>query len=67
MLTALLPLKDLLLAKSRLAGLLHPSERCALTQAMAEDVLGVLASHAAVHHASGSCSCLSWGRALLGP
>lgn len=50
MLTALLPLKDLLLAKSRLAGLLHPSERCALTQAMAEDVLGVLASHAAVQH-----------------
>jgi len=40
---ALLPLKDLAAAKSRLAGLLRPSERRALAQAMAEDVLGVLA------------------------
>jgi len=39
---ALLPLKDLAAAKSRLAGLLRPSERRALAQAMAEDVLGVL-------------------------
>ena len=48
MLSLLLPLKDLLQAKSRLAGLLRPSERRALTQAMAEDVLGVLAVHPAV-------------------
>ncbi len=43
MVCALLPLKDLAAAKSRLAGLLRPSERRALAQAMAEDVLGVLA------------------------
>lgn len=42
---ALLPLKDLVEAKSRLAGLLRPSERRALAQAMAEDVLGVLSGH----------------------
>lgn len=42
---ALLPLKDLVAAKTRLAGLLSPSERRALVQAMAEDVLGVLAAH----------------------
>ncbi len=40
---ALVPLKDLGVAKSRLAGLLRPSERRALAQAMAEDVLGALA------------------------
>lgn len=40
---ALLPLKNLATAKSRLAGLLRPSERRALAQAMAEDVLGALA------------------------
>lgn len=45
MFTALLPLKDLVQAKSRLAGLLRPSERRALAQAMAEDVLEVLARH----------------------
>lgn len=42
---ALVPLKDLVQAKSRLAGLLRPSERRALAQAMAEDVLNVLANH----------------------
>ena len=36
---ALLPLKDLVQAKTRLGGLLRPSERRALAQAMAEDVL----------------------------
>jgi 2-phospho-L-lactate guanylyltransferase len=39
---ALLPLKDLVEAKSRLAGLLRPAERRALAQAMAEDVLSSL-------------------------
>lgn len=43
---ALVPLKDLVEAKSRLAGLLSPSERRALAQAMVEDVLAVLAQHA---------------------
>jgi len=42
---ALVPLKDLVLAKTRLAGLLRPSERRALAQAMVEDVLEVLAAH----------------------
>jgi 2-phospho-L-lactate guanylyltransferase len=42
---ALVPLKDLLQAKSRLAGLLGPTERRALAQAMLEDVLAVLAAH----------------------
>ena len=42
---ALVPLKDLVQAKSRLAGLLRPSERRALTQAMVEDVLTVLSGH----------------------
>jgi 2-phospho-L-lactate guanylyltransferase len=42
---ALVPLKDLVRAKTRLAGLLSPSERRALTQAMAEDVLALLAAH----------------------
>ena len=45
---ALVPLKDLVQAKSRLAGLLRPSERRALAQAMAEDVLGVLSRHSAI-------------------
>jgi 2-phospho-L-lactate/phosphoenolpyruvate guanylyltransferase len=48
MATALLPLKDLVQAKTRLSGLLRPSERRALAQAMAEDVLGVLADHRGV-------------------
>jgi 2-phospho-L-lactate guanylyltransferase len=39
------PLKDLVQAKSRLAGVLRPSERRALAQAMVEDVLAVLARH----------------------
>jgi len=42
---ALVPLKDLVQAKSRLAGLLRPSERRALAQAMVEDVLWVLSHH----------------------
>lgn len=42
---ALVPLKDLVQAKSRLAGLMNPSERRALAQAMVEDVLAVLCSH----------------------
>lgn len=42
---ALVPLKDLVSAKTRLSGLLRPCERRALAQAMVEDVLTVLASH----------------------
>lgn len=42
---ALIPLKDLVQAKTRLAGLLRPSERRALAQAMLEDVLQVLSDH----------------------
>jgi 2-phospho-L-lactate guanylyltransferase len=45
---ALVPLKDLVQAKSRLAGLLRPSERRALAQAMVEDVLSVLSGHSAI-------------------
>lgn len=41
----MVPLKDLVQAKSRLAGLLRPSERRALAQAMVEDVLSVLSVH----------------------
>ena len=44
---ALLPLKDLVQAKSRLAGILAPHERRALAQAMVEDVLSALVSHTA--------------------
>ena len=47
---ALIPLKDLVQAKTRLAGLLRPSERRALAQAMAEDVLAVLAGHGDIAH-----------------
>lgn len=42
---ALVALKDLAQAKTRLAGLLRPSERRALALAMLEDVLTVLQSH----------------------
>lgn len=42
---ALIPLKDLVEAKSRLSGVLNPAERRALAQAMVEDVLSVLAGH----------------------
>lgn len=42
---ALVPLKDLVRAKTRLAGILDASERRALAQAMAEDVLSALARH----------------------
>lgn len=45
MAVALVPLKDLVAAKTRLAGILRPSERRALAQAMVEDVLAVLAAH----------------------
>jgi 2-phospho-L-lactate guanylyltransferase len=45
---ALVPLKDLVQAKTRLAGLLRPAERRALAQAMAEDVLTVLSSHSSI-------------------
>ncbi|MDX1733469.1 MAG: 2-phospho-L-lactate guanylyltransferase [Halioglobus sp.] len=45
MITAIIPLKDLVQAKSRLSGLLGPSERRALAQAMAEDVLAQLQLH----------------------
>ncbi|MCR9104017.1 MAG: 2-phospho-L-lactate guanylyltransferase [Gammaproteobacteria bacterium] len=45
MVTALVPLKDLVMAKSRLSGVMTPSERRALAQAMAQDVLAVLAAH----------------------
>jgi 2-phospho-L-lactate guanylyltransferase len=45
---ALVPLKDLVQAKTRLAGILRPSERRALAQAMAEDVLLVLSTHPAI-------------------
>jgi 2-phospho-L-lactate guanylyltransferase len=46
---ALVPLKDLVQAKSRLAGLLRPSERRALAQAMVEDVLAVLSCHPGIN------------------
>lgn len=42
---ALIPLKDLELAKTRLAGLLTPSERRQLARAMLDDVLAVLNAH----------------------
>ena len=42
---ALVPLKNLDTAKSRLSGLLSPTVRSGLAQAMAEDVLSVLAAH----------------------
>lgn len=45
MVQALVPLKDLVGAKTRLAGLLSCAERRALAQAMLEDVLAVLAAH----------------------
>lgn len=48
MVQALLPLKDLVAAKTRLAGLLRPTERRALAQAMVEDVLTVLQQHPAI-------------------
>jgi 2-phospho-L-lactate guanylyltransferase len=40
----LLPVKDLVRAKTRLSGVLAPHERRALAQAMVEDVLSVLAA-----------------------
>ena len=41
----ILPLKDLVEAKSRLSGLLRPAERRSLAQAMVEDVLSTLVGH----------------------
>ena len=41
---ALVPLKDLVLAKTRLSGVLTSVERRALAQAMVEDVLDVLSN-----------------------
>lgn len=45
---ALIPLKDLVRAKTRLSGLLSSSERRALAQAMVEDVLACVSAHPAV-------------------
>ncbi len=42
---ALVPLKTLSAAKSRLASVLTPSERSLLVEAMARDVLGILVGH----------------------
>jgi len=42
---ALVPLKDLVDAKTRLSGLLRPAQRRALAQAMVEDVLTILVAH----------------------
>jgi 2-phospho-L-lactate guanylyltransferase len=42
---AIVPLKDLVAAKTRLSGFLRPGERRALAQAMVEDVLNVLTQH----------------------
>ena len=42
---ALIPLKDLVAAKTRLSGLLTSSERRSLAQAMVEDVLACLQAH----------------------
>ena len=42
MVWALLPVKDLVQAKTRLGGILAPHERRALAQAMVEDVLSIL-------------------------
>ena len=47
---ALVPLKDLVLAKTRLSGVLTSVERRALAQAMVEDVLAVLSSHQHITH-----------------
>ncbi|MEM6580131.1 MAG: 2-phospho-L-lactate guanylyltransferase [Pseudomonadota bacterium] len=44
----LMPLKDLVKAKTRLAGLLSTSQRRALAQAMAEDLLAMLTEHPAI-------------------
>lgn len=49
MITALVPIKDFVLAKTRLAGVLQASERRALAQAMAEDVLQALADSTCVN------------------
>jgi len=48
MVQALIPLKDLVQAKTRLAGLLAPSERRVLAQYMLEDVLTVLCEHPSI-------------------
>lgn len=43
MINAVLPVKDLVLAKSRLSGVLAPHERRSLNQAMLEDALAYCA------------------------
>lgn len=48
MIHAVLPLKDLAEAKTRLSGVLLPSERRALAMAMVEDVMAVLSAHSEV-------------------
>lgn len=48
MVHALVPVKHLAQAKSRLSDLLDPPERRALNQAMLEDVLEVLSGHSAI-------------------
>ena len=45
---ALVPLKSLRQAKTRLGSVLHPEQRAALVEAMARDVLAVLAGHPAI-------------------
>jgi 2-phospho-L-lactate guanylyltransferase len=45
----ILPLKDLVEAKSRLSGLLRPAERRSLAQAMVEDVLSTLVNHSQIN------------------
>jgi 2-phospho-L-lactate guanylyltransferase len=46
---ALVPLKDLVDAKTRLSGLLRPAQRRALAQAMVEDVLTTLTAHPGIN------------------
>jgi 2-phospho-L-lactate guanylyltransferase len=75
---ALVLLKDLVQAKTRLAGLLSPSERRILAQAMLEDVLAVLAGHPqidgitllsddpAAHLLAGQYDATHWAESELG-
>lgn len=50
MVYAVLPLKDFVNAKQRLAGVLAPHERRGFFQAMVEDVLDVLSQHELIEH-----------------
>ena len=47
---ALVPLKDLVAAKSRLSGVLSPAERRSLAQAMVEDVLALSSAPVILSH-----------------